>query len=68
MHQTAGNVLQSIVHTNPPQNMTQVRDKVDGTLATAMHAVHTTVAMTQGSSPRSLAFGLCARHVFEMRK
>ena len=36
--------------------MTQARDIVDAALATAMHAMRTTVATTLGSAPGSLAF------------
>ncbi len=39
MHQTVTNVLRTLVHTNPPQNMTQARDIMDNALATAMHAM-----------------------------
>ncbi len=45
-----------IVHTNPPQNMTQARDIIDDALATAMHAMQTTIATTLGSTPGVLAF------------
>jgi hypothetical protein len=34
MHQTVNNVLRTLVHTNPPINMTQA---IDDALATAMH-------------------------------
>ncbi len=56
MHQTVTNVLRTLVHTNPPQNMTQARDIIDNALATAMHAMQTTVATTLGSTPGALAF------------
>jgi hypothetical protein len=56
MHQTLINVLRTLVHTNPPQNMTQARDVIDNALATAMHAMLTTVATTLGSTPGALAF------------
>jgi hypothetical protein len=56
MHQTVGNVLRTLVHAHPPQNMTQARDIIDDALATAMHAMHTTVATTLGSAPGALAF------------
>ena len=56
MHQTVSNVLRTLVHTNPPQNMASARDIVDDALATAMHAMQTTVATTLGSAPGSLAF------------
>jgi hypothetical protein len=56
MHQTVTNVLRTLVHTNPPQNMTQVRDILGNALATAMHAMQITVATTLGSMPGALAF------------
>ncbi len=42
-HQTVTNVLRTLVHTNPPQSMTQTRDIIDDALATAMHAMQTTI-------------------------
>jgi hypothetical protein len=56
MHLTANNVLRTLVHTNPPHNMTQARDIIDDALATAMHAMQTTIATTLGSTPGALAF------------
>ena len=56
MHQTVGNVLRTILHGNPPANLTRARDIVDQALATAMHAMRTTVATTLGSTPGALAF------------
>jgi hypothetical protein len=56
MHQTITNVLRTLVHTNPPQNMTQARDIIDDALATMMHAMQTTIATTLGSTPGALAF------------
>ena len=56
MHQTVGNVPRTLVHTNPPYNMTDAKHIVDDALATAMHATRTTVATTLGSCPGSLAF------------
>ncbi len=61
MHQTVTNVLRTLVHSNPPQNMASARDIIDDALATAMHAMQTTVATTLGSAPGSLAF---ARDMF----
>ncbi len=46
MHQTVTNVLRTLVHTTPPQNMTQAGDIIDDALATAMHAMQTTFATT----------------------
>jgi hypothetical protein len=54
-------VLRTLVHANPPHNMTQARDIINEALAIAMHAMQTTVATTIGSSPGSLAF---ARDMF----
>ncbi len=56
MHQTVTNVLRTLVHTHPPRNMTQARDIIDDALATAMHAMQTTVATTLGSTLGALAF------------
>jgi hypothetical protein len=56
MHQTVTNVLRTLVHTNPPQTMTQARDIIDDALATAMHAMQTTIASTLGSTLGALAF------------
>ena len=56
MHQTVTNVLRTLVHTNPPQNMTQARDIIDNALATAMHAMQIIVATTLGSTLGALAF------------
>jgi hypothetical protein len=57
MHQTVTNVLRTLVHTNPPQNMTQARDIIDDAFATAMHATQTALATTTlGSTPCALAF------------
>jgi hypothetical protein len=56
MHQTVNNVLRTLVHINPPQNMTQARDIIDDALTTAMYAMQTTIANTLGSTPGALAF------------
>ena len=56
MHQTVGNVLWTLVHTNPPQNMTQARDTIYYALATSMNAMCTIVATMLGIAPGSLAF------------
>ncbi len=56
MHQTVNNVLRTLVHTNPPWNVTQARDIIDDALATAMDAMRTTVATTLGSTLGALAF------------
>ena len=56
MHQTVENVLRILVHSNPPKNMSSAKDIVDDALATAMHAMQTTVVTTLGSAPGALAF------------
>ena len=56
MHQTVENVLRILVHANPPRNMSTAKGIVDDALATAMHAMRTTVATTLGSAPGALAF------------
>ena len=61
MHQTIANVLRTLLYSNPPKNMTQAKDIMDNTLATDMHAMHTTVATTLGSTPGALAF---SRYMF----
>jgi transposase InsO family protein len=61
MHQTVENVLRTLIHGNPPRNMSRAKDIVDDALATAMHAMRSTVATTLGSAPGSLAF---ARDMF----
>ncbi len=61
MHQTVTTVLRPLVHTNPPRNITQARDIIGNALATAMHAMQTTIATTLGSTLGALAF---ARDMF----
>ncbi len=48
-------VLRTLVHANPPHNMTQARDIIHE-LATAMHAMQTTIATTIGSNSRFSCF------------
>ncbi len=56
MHQTVTSVLRTLVHTDPPQNMTQASDTIDNALATVMHPMQTTVATTLGITLGALAF------------
>jgi hypothetical protein len=56
MHHTVTNLLRTLVHTNPPWNMTQAKDIIDDALATAMHAMQTTIATTLESTPGAFAF------------
>ena len=54
MHQTVNNVLLTLVHTNPPQNMASARDINDDALATVIHAIQTIVAISLGSALGSI--------------
>ena len=56
MHQTVGNILQILLYSNPPKNMTQARDLMDDALATAMHALCTLVVSSLGSTLSALPF------------
>jgi hypothetical protein len=56
MHQIVNNMLRTLVHTNPLHNMTQARDILDDALATAMHAMQTTIVTTLGSTLGAHAF------------
>ena len=56
MHQTVGNILRTILHTNPPRTVTKAKELVDSALATAMHAMRASVSTTLGASPGALVF------------
>ncbi len=58
MHQTVGNVLRTLLHGQPPQQVTVARAKdfIDEVLAIAMHAIRAGIHSTLGSSPGSLVF------------
>ena len=56
MHQTVGNVLRTLLHGEPPKNITSPKDFMDEALSIAMHAMRTSVHTTLGSSPGNLAF------------
>jgi len=56
MHQTVGNMLQTLLHSNLPQNLTHARDIADQVLATEMHDMQVKVATTLGSMPGALTF------------
>ena len=55
MYQTVANVLHTLMYSNPPHNVTQAQNIVDQALALGMHAMHTMVATTLGSTPGALA-------------
>ncbi len=56
MHQTVGNVLRTLLHGEPPQNITTAKEIVDEVLSIATHARRAGVHSTLGSSPGSLLF------------
>jgi hypothetical protein len=56
LHQTVGNVLRTLLHGNPLQNIANAAQYVDEALSIAMHAVQAGVHSTLGSSPGNLVF------------
>ncbi len=56
MHQTVGNVLRTLLHGEPTQNIADAKECVDEQLSIAMHAVRAGIHSTLGSSPGSLVF------------
>ena len=56
MHQTVGNVLRTLLHGEPPQNIANAKDYVDEALSIAMHAMRVGIHSTMGSSPGNLVF------------
>ena len=57
MHQTVGNVLRTLLYTNPPQNLVQANELIDSALVTASHAMRANIHLELGSSSCALAFG-----------
>ena len=56
MHQTVGNVLRTLLHGEPPQNITDAKEFVYEALSIAMHAMRAGIHSTLGSSPGNLVF------------
>ena len=56
MHQTVGNILRTLLHGEPPRDVTKAKDFIDEALSIAMHAMHMGVHTTLGSSPGNLVF------------
>jgi hypothetical protein len=54
MHQTVGNILRTLLHGNPPQNIANAVQYVDKSSSIAMHAMRAGVHSTLGSSPGNL--------------
>jgi len=56
MHQTVGNVLRTLLHGEPLQNIATAKEFVDEALSIAMHAIRVGIHTTLGSSPGNLVF------------
>ena len=56
MHQSVGNVLRTLIHGEPSENVTKTKDIIDTALSIAQHAMRTSVHTTLGSSPGNLVF------------
>ncbi len=56
MHQTVRNILRTLLHGNPPQNIASAEQYVDEALSIAMHTMQAGVHPTLGSSPGNLVF------------
>ena len=53
---TVGNVLRTLIHTEPPGTLADAKTLIDSALATASHAVRTNISQATGYSPGALAF------------
>ncbi len=51
-----GDVLQTLLHGEPPQDAKKAKDCIDEVLLVAMHAMRTGIHTTLGSSPGNLVF------------
>jgi hypothetical protein len=56
MHQTVGNVLRTLLHGNPPENIANAAQYVDEALSIATYTMQAGVHSTLGSSPGNLVF------------
>jgi hypothetical protein len=56
MHQTVGNILHTLLHAHPPNNIDQAQDLMDTALVTASHAMHAAIHCTLHISPGALVF------------
>ena len=56
MHQTVGNILRTVIYTNPPANQLEANQVLDNALATAMHATRCAVNSTLQNSPGSIVY------------
>jgi hypothetical protein len=56
MDQTVGNVLRTLLHGEPLQNIANAKEYVDEALSITMHAMRAGIHSTMGSSPGSLTY------------
>ena len=56
MHQTAGNILRTLLHTDPPRTVQQARLLVDEALARAQLALRSAVSMPLQATSGSIVF------------
>jgi transposase InsO family protein len=56
MHQVVGNILRTLLHSNPPANLIDVRTMVEYCLATASYSLHCTANRALGVSPGAVVF------------
>ena len=57
MHQTVGNVLRTLLYSNPPRTVANAADLIDQALGTAMHAMRTNIHTTLKGAPGACVFG-----------
>jgi transposase InsO family protein len=56
MHQTVGNILLTLIHTNPPQVVQNAEQVIDYALQMAVYTLRTTVRCTAGASSGAIVF------------
>ena len=56
MHQTVGNILRTMLKSNPPQNLQEANDILDAALSTVMHALRSNISTALNGSPGALTF------------
>ncbi len=56
MHQTVGNILRTLLHTNPPKDVRNAEHVIDYALQMAVYTLRTTVRHTAGVSAGAIVF------------
>jgi hypothetical protein len=56
MHHTVGNILRTLLHANPSRDFQSAEQVVDYALATASHALRSTIHRMMGVSPGAVVF------------